>query len=285
MENNSQKSKKYKRYLIVSDESTRHGKNYSYFFGGCILEEKNYDTVSFVLNLLKNNFNLNELKRQKINDYNVDDYIFIIDTFFNFVKAGLIKVRIMYAPNTQLNSFRNGQVDSYEKFYYLFLKNAFSLFDSKQNMFLRLYLDELPETLQKNNDLKTYLSRLFLKKSFSGETENKVLLYKSRIEEVNSKDHIILQCINVILGVIDFYLNTTEEEKGSKRGIAKMKLFKTIHQHILSLCPEFDFNKSTGYFKCLKAWNSSYKHLVFKKLKKTPELSTYTLQRDNADIR
>ena len=111
------KSNKYTRYIIVSDESTRKGKNYSYFFGGCILKENEYDRISLTLNLLKNNYNLHEIKRQKINEYNVDKYISIIEAFFDYIKAGLVKVRIMYAPNNQLNGYRNGQIDTYEKFY------------------------------------------------------------------------------------------------------------------------------------------------------------------------
>lgn len=278
-------SKKYTRYIIVSDESTRKGKNFSYFLGGCILKENEYDRVSFTLNAIKNSYNLHEIKRQKINEYNVDKYIAIIETFFDYIKAGVIRARIMYAPNNQLNEFRNGQIDTYEKFYYIFIKNAFSLFEAQENIFLRLYLDELPESLQKNNILKSYLSNGLLKLSFSEATNNKVLLYKSRIEEVNSENHVILQCIDVVLGVIDFYLNTTIEERQSKRGQAKMKLMEIILKNINYICPNFSFAKSTGYFKTYKSWLAPYKHLVFKSQKiKTPELPTQ-LQRNNVDIR
>ena len=271
------KSNKYTRYIIVSDESTRKGKNYSYFFGGCILKENEYDRISLTLNLLKNNYNLHEIKRQKINEYNVDKYISIIEAFFDYIKAGLVKVRIMYAPNNQLNGYRNGQIDTYEKFYYIFIKNAFSLFEAQENIFLRLFLDELPESLQKNNKLKICLSKGILKISFSESVSNKVLLYKSRIEEVKSENHIILQCIDVILGVIDFYLNTSEDEKRSKRGQAKMKIMEVIMKNIYYICPTFSFVKSTGYFKTYKSWLFPYKHFVFKQQKiKTPEIPTQT---------
>ena len=279
------KNKKYTRYIIVSDESTRKGRNYSYFFGGCIVKESEYARISLILNSLKNTYNLHEIKRQKINEYNVDKYIAIIEAFFDYIKSGSIKVRIMYAPNNQLNNYRNGQIDTYEKFYYIFIKNAFSLFQAQENLFLRIFMDELPESLQKNKVLKYYLSKGILKTTFSGTANNKVLLYKSRIEEVKSENHVILQCIDVILGVIDFYLNTNDEEKHSKRGQAKMKLMNVLLKNIYHICPDFTFESSTGYFKTYKSWLFPYKHLVFKLQKiKTPELPTQ-LQRNNADIR
>lgn len=63
---------------------------------------------------------------------------------------------------------------------------------------------------------------------------NNVHIYNEDIAEVDSKNHVILQCMDVILGAMNFKLNNMDKEKipGSykrgKRTIAKEKLYKNI---------------------------------------------------------
>lgn len=263
-------NKKYTRYIITSDESVKKGKHYSYFYGGAIIKESEYDDISQILNIYKSNFGLHELKRTKISKCNINEYIKVIDLFFTYVLSGKIKVRIMYAPNDQLNKLPQGQDDAYNKLYYTFLKAGFSLFNAKENIMLRLLLDELPEEPIKRKTLKNCIVRNF--NDISKNNYNKVLIYKNRIQEANSKTHPILQCVDVIVGTIEFYLNNKNEEILSTKGQMKLKIFNHIYNnYIKPLNPNFDFNQSTGYFKCYKAWISPYKHLVYKKI---PELST-----------
>ena len=125
---------KYSRYLIVADESVKKGKNFSYFFGGCILKEVEYEKINTTLNIYKNSLGLHEMKRIKITPHNVTDHINVLDLFFTFVKSGQIRVRVFYAPNSQLYNTRHSQDDLYCKFYYIFIKKAFSLSSSNENL-------------------------------------------------------------------------------------------------------------------------------------------------------
>lgn len=270
------------KYIIVCDESNRHGSKYSYFFGGCIVDETQYESISNELNSYKEFLGLHEIKREKINQLNVGNYKKIIDLFFRYIRAGDIKVRIMYSPNNQLNQFPHGQDNLYSKLYYVFLKKAFSLFYAYEDINLKIYFDELPESLSINKNFKKHLVSCFI--NASKDSSNKVSLYPSNIFEVDSKNHVILQCIDVILGTIEFFLNTPDEQRTSKRALAKIEMFNHIYEHyITNLCENFSFDLSTGYFNCRKAWKSPYKHFVYKKIK-APK-STTSLQRDSADIR
>ena len=60
-------SSKFQKYIIVADESVRHGLNYSFFFGGCIVKEDLYENISNELDAYKDKLGLNEIKREKIN--------------------------------------------------------------------------------------------------------------------------------------------------------------------------------------------------------------------------
>lgn len=258
---------KAKKYIIITDESKRHGENYSYFYGGCIIEEKNYENIDSELKAYKDYLGFNEIKREKITQYNIGEYKKIIDMFFRYIKSGDIKFRVMYSPNNQLNQYPHGQDELYSKFYYTFFKRGFSLLYAKQNINLKILMDELPESLKVRKKFKRHLITCFVKSS--NQTRNKISLYNENIVEVDSKEHVILQCVDVITGVIEFFLNSTEEGKrGSKRAKAKIELFNHIYyNYILLLCENFDFNISTGYFNCYKAWTCPYKHLVFKQKK------------------
>lgn len=262
---------KYSRYIITSDESIKKGKLYSYFFGGCLVKESEYDKINDLLNMYKTSLGFNEIKRSKITRLNAPEYIKILDLFFTFVKSGQIKVRIMYAPNNELNHFRHGQDEIYCKFYYTFLKLAFSIFYAKENIVLRLILDELPESPTVRTNFKNGLVKNFYK--ISQNNNSKVIIYKNRIQEANSKEHTILQCVDIIIGVIEFYLNHSGEPQTIK-GEAKLKIFNHIYENYIKyFIPNFSFLKSTGYFNCYKSWLAPYKHLVFRKIK-APGLTT-----------
>lgn len=253
------------KYIIVSDESSKNGQFYSYFYGGCILKESLYENISNELDSYKAFLNLHEIKREKINPLNVGNYKKVIDMFFRYVRAGDIKLRVMYCPNKNLNQFRHGQDELYSKFYYTFYKRAFSLFYAREDINLKIFMDEFPESLKSKDKLSKVLISSLIK--ISRKNDNKVSLYKENIVQVDSKEHVILQCVDIVVGVIDFYLNTTEEQRKSKRAKAKIEMFLHIYNnYILELCPNFNFDISTGYFNCYSAWLSPYKHLVFKQL-------------------
>ena len=94
---------------------------------------------------------------------------------------------------------------------------------------------------------------------------------KEDIAEVTSHDHVILQCMDIVLGSIFFRLNNLHLEKpeGSrrrgKRTIAKEKLYKYINKKVRGIYPNLNIGITTGIngeFKSL--WDHQYRHWLFR---------------------
>ena len=152
------KTKEMTKYMIICDESTRKGPNFSYFYGGAIINESKYQKLSDILVNFKNKFGLNELKRTKISEANYKYYIEVLDLFFTFVRSGDIKVRIMFSPNGELKTdIPHSQNETFIKFYEVFIKDAFSIFYARENIGLRLIFDDLPETKEQCQKFKQHL--------------------------------------------------------------------------------------------------------------------------------
>lgn len=253
----------WKKYIIVCDESKRKGPFFSYFYGGAIVLEEKYEKISTIICDYKAKFGLNELKRTKITENNYKQYIEVLDLFFTFVKSGDVRVRVMFAPNDQLDRLPKEQNATYCKFYNTFIVNAFSIFYAGYDLKLRLIFDDLPET--KN---QCALFKNLLEKKINYETShiNRVQVNHNRIEEVDSRKHVILQCVDVITGLIEFYVNTPLAEiESSKRALAKKKVFCSIKKHIEEIHENFEFLDTTSPIWSTKGWKDSYKHFVYKK--------------------
>ena len=212
------------------------------------------------------------IKRTKITEQNYKYYIEILDLFFTFIKSGKIKCRIMFSPNDQLLINQQYDDNTFTKFYYTFIINAFSIFYANKNINLRLIFDDLPETKSKCHTFKKALITKI--KTNKKPNANKVFINKNKIEEVDSKKHPILQCVDVITGCIDFYLN--DRNSNSKRAKAKLKVCENIINHIKEIKRNFNLTKTTGTIYSHNGWKSVYKHFVYeKKIKnKTPNTST-----------
>ncbi len=265
-------NKKSRRHnvIIVCDESVQKGvRNYSYFYGGALVEEEEYQYISSLLNLTKASVGLHEMKRTKITEKNYQDYIFVLQLFFTFVKSGKVKMRVMFSPNNQLLVLPKSENSSYFKFYYTFIRNAFSLFYTNFNIRLRLLFDELPDSTVENDRFKTALRRHMGRPNKFG---NIVYTKKRFIEEVDSKNHPILQCVDVVTGVIESELNMESGVEMSKRLKAKLKVFEFISNQIQDIHENFVMTETTYPIFAQKGFNDPYKHFVYKR--KAPDTST-----------
>lgn len=257
---------KNKKYVIICDESSKKADKFSYFFGGAMLLESKYEKITAVLNDYKSRLGLHELKRTKITEKNYKDYINVLDLFFTFVKSGDIKIRVMFSPNTELLEIPKSKNKTYTKFYYTFIINAFNIFYAKENIDLRLIFDDLPETKEQCFEFKNCL----INKINNNKKVNTNLAHvkKDAIEEVDSKKHTILQCVDVIVGLVDFALNTPD--KMSKRAYAKLQVWNKIYAFIQEIHPNFEITKSTKPIYSHKGWKSKYSHFVYHK-KNSPQ--------------
>ncbi|MBW2050997.1 MAG: DUF3800 domain-containing protein [Deltaproteobacteria bacterium] len=261
-------------YIIYADESESKGSFYSNFYGGALIRSKDLEYARSLLFKAKNQQNLyGEVKWQKVTSQYLDKYIALMDVFFSLVKDDFIKVRIMFTQNIYIpEGLGSYQFEhSYHLLYYQFIKHAFGLqFSNKSNVpiTVRIYLDKLPDTKEKNSLFKAHLAGLGLSREFR---QAKIRIKKDQIAEVSSHNHVIMQCLDVVLGAIQFRLNNKHKVKPvgafrrRKRTIAKDKLYRKIVKRIREIYPNFNVGISTGIRgNMTNRWLHPYRHWSFR---------------------
>jgi len=136
-------------YILYCDESKQKGPLYGDFFGGCIINSKDWQYVTDELNTKKNELHLyGEVKWSKVTDNYLGKYIDLVDLFFSILKTGKVKIRIMFQSNVDkpIGHVPEKPSERYLRLYYIFIKNAFGFKHLKREkpIYLRIYLDRLP---------------------------------------------------------------------------------------------------------------------------------------------
>lgn len=263
-------------YILYCDESCSDGPKFSDFFGGCLISSKDLVPITTAIEKKKKELKLfGEIKWTKVTDQYLDKYIQIMDLFFNYIRDGKIKVRIMFRDNNDHPSNyhdRHSNDDKYFKLYYQFLKNAFGLKyipNEYGDVYLRIYLDQLPDTKEKAARFKEFVGSIPRIKDFH-ETNGRIHIREGAVAEVCSHDHVLLQCTDIVLGAMYFRLNNLHlvKPEGSrtrgKRTIAKEKLYKYINSRISDILPHFNIGISTGKHGYQNpSWELPYGHWKF----------------------
>jgi Protein of unknown function (DUF3800) len=263
-----------KEYLIYCDESVEKGAFYSDFYGGVLVASDDLEDILQTLEQCKNDLNLfNEVKWTKVTENYLDKYKVLIDVFFELVKAGKIKVRIMFRQSafSAANLSDYNKMHGYFLLYYQFIKHAFGLRYANPNaakpVFLRLFFDELPDSRVKSELFKNHI---FAIQSLSIFANSNVRIRRRDIAEIDSKDHVLLQCLDIVLGSMAFRLNNNhkavapETGKRGKRTIAKENLYKHIWAKIQEMYPNFNIGITTGKANgWIDIWEHPYRHWSF----------------------
>ena len=245
-------------YILYCDESSSDGPMYSDFFGGCIVNSIHLKAVEDALNVKKEELNLHgEIKWTKVTEQYLEKYIEIIDLFFDFIKSGKIKVRVMFRNNKDIPSNyhdRHSNDNKYFKLYYQFLKNAFglkSIPEEEGPVYVRIYLDQLPDTKEKCEEFKIFVRNIPNIRDFS-DVHERLHIREGDVADVCSHKHVLLQCTDIVLGAMYFRLNKLHLAKPEgkrirgKRTLAKEKLYRHINSRICEILPNFNIGVSTG---------------------------------------
>jgi hypothetical protein len=262
------------RYIIYCDESDDKGRYFSNFYGGAILRASDRQAIEQELKAVKEENGLRgEMKWTKISAYNEQYYIKVVDKIFDFVESGLLKIRIMFTQNInrprRLEEYQIG--NEYFLLYYQFIKHAFGLRFCNPNrdseVSVSVYLDDVPDTREKLDNFKNYLSGL---SDFPIFYRNRISIPKSEITDVKSDDHLILQAVDIVLGSMQFRLNDLHKAKPEgarvrgKRTRAKERVYKHINRRIRGIYPNFNIGASTGQAEGPSAkWLHPYRHWCF----------------------
>lgn len=269
----------FDQYYLFADESVQDGSLFSNFYGGALVPQPEYEGVRTRLIDYKNalGFQGNELKWQKVTAQDLDSYKEITSAFFTEMREGRVKMRVMFRNNR--NEYTRGLVPKNERYlrlYYQFIKHSFG-FTSRPTettpFRLRLFLDRLPDTKTQIQSFKEYLCRL----NQTGELrESGILVEPQAISEIDSKDYILLQCVDIVLGAMAFRLNDMHLIKPpgkrirGKRTIAKEKLYKHIYAEISQIVAQKGVRnydpKNGKHYKNYPhdRWTDPYRHWLFK---------------------
>lgn len=262
-----------RRYIIFCDESDDKGRFYSNFYGGVLIEASKQQAIEAELQACKDGLNIfkGEMKWERITAPYADKYIEFVNRVFDIIERGDMKVRIMFTQNRNQPILEDYQIgNDYFMLYYQFIKHAFGLQHAVPNgdtASAAVLLDDVPHNAEKLHQFKSYLSSLstFPKWARAGFS----IAYED-IADVNSKDHNILQALDVILGGMQSRLNEKHTKpqpplkRRGKRTKAKAKVYKAIKDRVWAIYPNFNVGVSTATAEGLHMrFEHPYRHWLF----------------------
>jgi len=262
-----------KEFFIWCDESTKKGPHYSNFYGGLLIKSEDLSFVLAKLSKIREELGvIEEIKWGKVDAVKLPAFISLVDVLFELINGGKIKIRIMFRQSSDVPKGLSSEQRENEYFilYYQFIKHVFGLKYSNESdniVYLRLHFDEMPDTISKVQKFKNHIKGLERSKDFQNA---KMKIRKDDIVEVDSKKHLPLQFLDVILGSMQFRLNNLHraipigQKRRGKRTIAKEKLYKYILSKIREIKPRFNIGISTGRVAPQDQWNGEYRHWKFK---------------------
>jgi hypothetical protein len=258
-------------YIIFCDESDGSGKYYSNFYGGVLVGASQYDRITARLNAEKQRLNLfGEVKWSKVSAPYLTKYQELMRVFFEEVRANHVRVRIMFRQNAHVPvGLSHDQIQgAYFRLYYQFIKHAFGLSHHPSTghpVALKLYFDEFPETHEAVTQFKGYILGL---KDYPKIRQAGFTIAPEDIAEIRSHDHVLAQCLDIVLGAMAFRLNDKHleipkgEKRRGKKTVAKETLYKTILAEICRIKPHFNIGISTG-LSPEERWSAPYRHWRF----------------------
>lgn len=265
---------KRQEYIIYCDESESRGRHYSNFYGGALVTSEHVDAVRTALAAKKHELNLfGEIKWSKITPNYRKKYIDLMDFFFDMIADGKVKIRIMFTQNiVRTRRLTREQIkNQYAILYYFFIRHAFGLIYSPKipgGVKMRVYPDQMPLSPSQVASFRGYVVRLSGRSEFR---QKQITFDAEDVTEVVSHDHDILQCLDVILGSMNFRLNDKHKDKppGAKRRsaktVAKTKVYKQINKRIREIYPNFNIGITTGHQgKLENRWLHPYRHWNFR---------------------
>ena len=259
-------------YYIWTDESDSQGRYYSNYYGGIMILSKHYEETLNRLQAVVKDVGLEkeEIKWQKVNEYTEERYKRILDVLFALLGEGKAKIRIFFRhrqfePQGLTNEQRRKE---YPKLYYQFIKNDFGLIYSNpkgKEIRIRLLIDDMP---LKGRDKEEFLKAIYRLNDLKSFQKANLHIHEGDVAEVDSKKHLPLQVMDLVLGSMCFRLNDKQKERSidgsrAKRNIVKERIYKYIRDKICVLYPGFNIGVTTPITKQPDLWEMPYLHWNF----------------------
>ena len=230
-------------YTVYADEAWTHTNQpllrFWRFYGGAMVLSNRREAIESALRDKKLSRGLHgELKWKNVTEGRWERFAEVLDYFFDLVESGDLKFRYMWVDK----HFHKPQdlTEYHEEYgyfilYYFFLIFGFGLpwHDTGRTIQIEFKPDELPHDRHKCDSFRQFLLGSHGFARFEKRAPFRII----DVGELYSKEHLILQCVDVIIGAVGFMLNHMHKEKqaNGRRGsrtIAKEKLYKRIRERL-----------------------------------------------------
>jgi hypothetical protein len=260
-------------YIVYADESVESGAYFSNFYAGLLVRSVDLPEVLDRLKKAKEDLHLGgKVKWEKVTPQYLEKYVALMGVFFDLVERDLVKVRVMFSHrvNVPVGLEEEQKANTYYLLYYQFLKHSFGLqysSDGRETVSVRFYLDQRSGTRERKAQFKSFISSLTQLPEFR---TARIRFPADQIAEVSIENHDLLQCLDVVLGAMQFRLNDWHlkippgQKRRALRTVAKEKLYRMILGRVRGIYPGFNIGESTGLKgNIANRWRHRYRHWKF----------------------
>jgi hypothetical protein len=213
-----------------------------------------------------------EIKHTRITDQYLVKYMAVVDRFMDYVVAGKVRVRIMFRQNSwePVGLTAHHRSREYWLLYYQFIKHGLGFQGAPKLATpyrLHIWFDRLPDNAEERTGFFQYLLRLPRQDTFRNR-DIRIGPRDLHEAESASPEFRLLQCLDIILGSMQFRLNDGHKVKPDgkrtrgKRTIAKHKVYSLIQARARQIHPGFNIGISTGG-DLQDRWLIPYRHWLF----------------------
>jgi hypothetical protein len=202
-------------FVVYADESNTHDRAlaHRHFYGGCMVPADERAEITRVLESIAGELGiLGELKWRKVRPYNADRVLHVMNAFFDMIEDRRIKLRVMWLPQSLDDVFTDPRYAGYGYYilYYFFVVSGFGLsrHDEDGEVLVEFFPDRLPDEPEKKRALVDVLTHAHRSARYGESSPFRII----RVADVDSKEHALLQCCDVVIGALGFLMN--------ERGIA-----------------------------------------------------------------
>lgn len=227
-------------YTLYADEAWTHDPEHRFwrFYGGALLRSAERPRIENELLAVKAARGLDgEIKWSLTTPARVERFGVVVDRFLDFVESGDVKLRYMWLD--QLRQDPNALTTWHREYgyyilYYFFVVFGFGLpwHDERDTVSIEFFPDILPFEPQKRQEFRAFLLRCHNSHRFRQRAPFRI----TTVAAVDSAKHIILQCVDVIIGAVGYKLNKQYLAKPGRRrsvsSVAKIELWQRVRDRL-----------------------------------------------------
>jgi hypothetical protein len=202
--------------VLYADEAWTHdeGLRHWRFYGGALLQASRDHEITSALNGKKTDLGLEgELAWTNVRPFNWERVAQVMYLFLEYVDARAVKLRYLWIDQQFQNPNRLTEYHKeygYYILYYFFVVYGFGLpwHGRPDTISIQFRPDRLPDEPEKRRSFETFLLTCHNNSPFRNSSAFKI----ANVGSVDSKKHVILQCVDVVIGSMGWRLTVFMSE-------------------------------------------------------------------------